>query len=129
LAVLVALMALVAGLGSDAGAAGAASRPSVAADAPAATVALGPVAPISVQILEAKRLLAEQIAAKPILRGVTVEFGATPRDFQAVAYYEVGRIVISPDHTADLSRIVPHECAHIVDWRTDGRIDDNDLPH
>jgi hypothetical protein len=43
--------------------------------------------------------------------------------YQAVSYYTTGRIVISPTHTATLSRIMDHEIWHIIDWRDNGVID------
>ena len=42
---------------------------------------------------------------------------------QAIAYYKSGRIVISPSHTASLSRILNHEVWHIIDYRDNGVID------
>ena len=125
-----AVIALTVGLGSVAGAAGAAEHSGAAtAPRPAVAQADGPATPLAVQRTQARALLAEQVATHPILAGVTVEIGATPRGFQAVSFYEVGRIVISPDHHAVLPLIVVHECAHIIDWRSDGRIDRGDLPH
>lgn len=78
------------------------------------------------ELFEARRILAGQIAKYPILKGTTVEIGPTPNNYQAVAYYTIGRIVINPNHVASLQRIIEHECAHIIDWRQDGDIDNND---
>ena len=72
---------------------------------------------------EAKAILAGLIKKYPILKGTTVTIGTTPGGYQAVAYYKSGRIIISPKHTASLSRILNHEIWHIIDWRDNGRID------
>ncbi|MDP2181339.1 MAG: hypothetical protein Q8K99_02055 [Actinomycetota bacterium] len=72
---------------------------------------------------EARAILAGLISQHPVLAGVTVSIGTTPDGHQAVAYYKSGRIVISPTHTASLSRILKHEIWHIIDWRDNGRID------
>ena len=56
------------------------------------------------------------------LGGVTVSIG-NARGYQAVSYYQSGRIVISPTHRASLQRILSHEIWHIIDWRDNGRID------
>ncbi len=74
------------------------------------------------ELAEARRILASLIARYPILAGTTVTFGDA-RGHQAICYYRSGRIVISPNHTASLSRILNHEIWHIIDWRDNGRID------
>ncbi len=51
-----------------------------------------------------------------------MSFGDT-KGYQAICYYKSGRIVINPNHTASLSRILNHEVWHIIDWRDNGRID------
>ena len=56
------------------------------------------------------------------LSGTTVTFGDA-KGSQAIAYYKSGRIVISPTHTASLSRILNHEVWHIIDYRDNGVID------
>lgn len=71
---------------------------------------------------KAQSLLNSYIAKYPILKGSTVEFGDA-RGYQAIAYYQSGRIVISRSHTASLERIIGHEIWHIIDWRDNGRID------
>jgi len=73
------------------------------------------------KLARAQALLDEQIAKYPILEGVTVSFGDA-RGHQAIAYYTTGRIVISPNHTAPLEKIIAHEVWHIIDWRTNGKI-------
>lgn len=71
---------------------------------------------------EAQAILAGYIGQYPILAGTTVSFGDA-NGYQAVAYYKSGRIVISPTHTASLSRIIGHEIWHVIDWRDNGVID------
>ncbi|PKQ36916.1 MAG: hypothetical protein CVT59_10540 [Actinobacteria bacterium HGW-Actinobacteria-1] len=75
------------------------------------------------ELAEAKSILAGLIAKYPILKGTTVSIGTTPGGYQAVAYYQSGRIIVSSSHTASLSRILTHEVWHIIDWRDNGRID------
>ncbi len=69
----------------------------------------------------AQVILAGLIAKYPILRGTTVTFGDT-RGYQAIAYYQSGRIIISRTHTASLERILNHEIWHIIDYRDNGTI-------
>ncbi|MCL2503252.1 MAG: hypothetical protein FWE94_01360 [Coriobacteriia bacterium] len=69
----------------------------------------------------AQAILDEQIAKYPILAGTTVSFGDA-RGYQAIAYYTTGRIIISPNHTTSLEKIISHEVWHIIDWRVNGRI-------
>lgn len=71
---------------------------------------------------DAQSILNGLIARYPILAGTTVEYGDA-KGSQAIAYYKSGRIVISPDHTASLTRILNHEVWHIIDWRDNGVID------
>lgn len=75
------------------------------------------------ELAQAQAILAGYISRYPILAGTTVTIGATPGGHQAVAYYTVGRIVISPTHTATLDRILGHEIWHVIDYRDNGRID------
>lgn len=70
----------------------------------------------------AQQLLNGYIRKYPILRGTTVSFGDA-RGYQAIAYYQSGRIVISKNHSASLERIIGHEIWHVIDWRDNGRID------
>jgi hypothetical protein len=75
------------------------------------------------ELAQATSILASLKAKYPrYLGGVTVSIG-NASGYQAVAYYTSGRIVISPKHTASLSRILNHEIWHIIDWRDNGRID------
>jgi len=74
------------------------------------------------ELAQARSILAGLVAAHPILAGATVTFGDA-RGYQAIALYQSGRIIISPTHTASLSRILNHEVWHIIDWRDNGRID------
>lgn len=74
----------------------------------------------------ARRILARYIARYPILRGVQVYIRDCPNNWQGVAYYKQGIILIDPDHTAPLERIIAHEVQHIIDWRQDNDIDNND---
>jgi hypothetical protein len=70
----------------------------------------------------ARSILAGYIAKYPILSGSTVSFGDA-KGYQAICYYQSGRIVISPTHTSSLERIIAHEVGHILDWRDNGVID------
>lgn len=75
------------------------------------------------ELAQAKAILAGLTARYPILAGTAVSFGSTPGGYQAVAYYQSGRIVVNPNHTASLSTILNHEVWHIIDWRDNGQID------
>ncbi len=75
------------------------------------------------ELSQARSILAGLVARYPILAGTTVAFGSTPGGYQAVAYYQSGRILISTSHTASLSTILNHEVWHIIDWRDNGTID------
>jgi hypothetical protein len=72
---------------------------------------------------QARSILRSLIAEHPILEGTIVRIGHTPGTYQAVAYYTEGEIVISPSHTASLSRILNHEIWHVIDWRDNHHID------
>lgn len=74
------------------------------------------------ELAQAQAILDRLAAQHPILRGVTIEMGDA-EGYQAVAYPQEGRIVVSPDHTALLTRVIAHEAGHIVDYRDNGRID------
>lgn len=74
---------------------------------------------------QAKAILAGLVAKYPILQGTTVTFGDA-RGYQAIALYKSGRIIINPNHTTSLSRILNHEVWHVIDWRDNGRIDWNE---
>lgn len=74
------------------------------------------------ELSRARSILAGYIAKYPILRGTTVTFG-NAQGHQAIAYYQTGQIVISPNHTASLERILAHEIWHVIDYRDNGRID------
>jgi len=78
--------------------------------------------PAGSELSQARSILAGLIAKHPILRGTTVSFGDA-RGYQAIALYTSGRIIISPSHSASLTRILNHEVWHIIDWRDNGRID------
>ena len=71
----------------------------------------------------AQSILAARIAMYPILRGATVQVGDTKGNPQGICYYKSGRIIINPNHTVSLERIINHEIWHIIDWRDNGRID------
>jgi hypothetical protein len=70
----------------------------------------------------AQAILNRYISQYPILKGSTVTFGDA-KGYQAICYYQSGRIVISPTHTASLEAIMGHEIWHIIDWRDNGVID------
>jgi len=55
------------------------------------------------------------------LGNATVEFG-NANGYQAISYYTIGRIVISPTHTATLQRILDHEVWHIIDWQDNSQM-------
>lgn len=74
----------------------------------------------------ARRILARYIARYPILRGVQVYIRDCPNNWQGCAYYKQGIILVDPDHTAPLEKIIAHEVQHIIDWRQDSDIDNND---
>lgn len=90
---------------------------------PATTTSAGTATGGTNELARAQSILAGYIAKYPILAGTTVTIGQTPGGHQAVAYYTVGKIVISPTHTASLERILAHEIWHVIDWRDNGRID------
>lgn len=75
------------------------------------------------ELSQARAILRTYIGKHPILKGTTIQFGSTPNNAQAVAYYTVGRIVVNPNHTASLERIIAHEIWHVIDWRDNHRID------
>ncbi len=74
----------------------------------------------------ARNILARYIARYPILKGVQVYVRECPNNWQGCAYYKQGIILVDPDHTAPLERIIAHEVQHIIDWRQDNDIDNND---
>lgn len=67
--------------------------------------------------IQAQTIIDGYISKCPILAGTVVEIKSIESGYQAVAYYVSGRIIISPTHTATLSRILAHEIFHIYDWR------------
>jgi hypothetical protein len=68
-------------------------------------------------------ILGSRISTYPILEGSSVEFGDTGDNPQAICYYGSAQIVVDPEHTVALERIIDHEIWHIIDWRDNGRID------
>lgn len=69
-----------------------------------------------------KQILAQNEVDKyinycPLLAGTVAEISENTSGHQAIVYYKSGRIVINPNHTANLQRIVAHEVYHIYDWR------------
>jgi hypothetical protein len=89
---------------------------------PAAAAAPKPAASSGDTLTQARSILASRIAMYPILKGATVEVGDTKGNAQAICYYKSGRIVINPNHTVSLQRIIDHEIWHIIDWRDNGQI-------
>ena len=69
-----------------------------------------------------RNALAEQIERHPILAGTSITYGDA-QGYQAISYYTEGKIVVSQDHQASVSRIVEHEVWHVIDWRDNNRID------
>jgi hypothetical protein len=75
---------------------------------------------------QAEQILHALIAENPLLEGATVQIRECPHNWQGCVYYKSAEIWIDPDHKASLQKILAHECDHIIDWRTDGDIDNND---
>lgn len=75
---------------------------------------------------QAEQILASLIAKNPILIGTTIFVKDCPHNWQGCTYYKSAVIWIDPDHRAPLEKIITHECNHIIDWRSDGDIDNND---
>ena len=67
-------------------------------------------------------ILNKLITEYPILNGTTVEYG-NAKGYQAICYYQSGRIVINPTHTRSLEVILNHEIWHVIDWRDNNKID------
>ena len=76
--------------------------------------------------IQADQILTALIAKNTILQGSTVVVRDCPHDWQGCTYYKTGEIWIDPDHTAPLEKIMIHEVNHLIDWRSDGDIDNND---
>lgn len=97
-------------------------RPVAVATAPTAPLAatITPTAPVASgadETVLAQTILDGLKARYPrYLSNVTVEFG-NANGYQAISYYTIGRIVISPTHTATLQRILEHEIWHMIDWQ------------
>jgi hypothetical protein len=98
-------------------------------------VAKTPVAPLTLvaaPVAPAAPVVDEAALAQTILDGLKAQYprylsGATvtmgdAMGYQAISYYTSGRIVVSPTHTATLSRIMNHEIWHIIDWQDDGAL-------
>lgn len=81
---------------------------------------------IMIKQKKAEQILAYYISKYPILKGVKVYVRDCPNNWQGCAYYTKGIILVDPDHTAPLQKIIEHEVMHIIDWRTDNKIDYND---
>ena len=95
------------------------ARPSSTSASPAASA---PAAAPASDLATAQAILRRYIGKYPILSGATVTFGDA-KGYQAICYYQSGRIVISPTHTRSLETILGHEIWHIIDWRDNGVID------
>jgi putative cell wall-binding protein len=72
--------------------------------------------------IEAQKKVDAYIIRCPILAGSTADYGDTQGNYQAIVYYKSGRIIINPNHTVSLDRIIEHEIYHIYDWRDNGVI-------
>jgi putative cell wall-binding protein len=72
--------------------------------------------------ITAQELVDGHIKICPILAGTTVDYGDA-KGYQAISYYQSGRIVVNPNHTAPLKDIIVHEIYHVLDWRDNGRMD------
>ncbi len=97
-----------------------ASRPAsgsaTQASAPAAQASSGD------KLAQARSILANRARTWKYVSGTTVEFGDTRGNPQAIVYYKSKRIIINPNHTASLERIIDHEIWHIIDWHHNGQI-------
>lgn len=81
---------------------------------------------IAIKEQQARAILNQFISKYPILKGTQIYVRDCPNNWQGCAYYTKGVILIDPDHTAPLYTIIAHEVNHIIDYRTDGKIDYND---
>ncbi len=81
---------------------------------------------IDIKEKQARSILNKFILKYPILKGTQIYVRECPNNWQGCAYYTKGVILIDPDHTASLYTIIAHEVNHIIDYRTDGKIDYND---
>jgi len=99
------------------------------AEEPAAAETPGAKDKSAVDLKKAEALLATLQAKYRHLDGLSVSIAPTPAGEQAVAYYTDGEIIISPDRSATIQRILAHEVWHVIDWRDNGRLDwGEDLP-
>ncbi len=71
-------------------------------------------------------ILSSIIAQYPILEGTVVYFQETPNGWEGCAYVRSGTILVNPNHTYPLYDIIYHEAMHILDWRQDNDIDNDD---
>jgi hypothetical protein len=115
-------LALVALLGTISGAALGAS-PARSAAFPEAVAPEAPLSPTARDARDAEAALDRLKAEYPLLSGITVTIGSTPRGEEAVAYYTRDEILIDSGHKVDVETILAHEIWHIIDWRDNGRID------
>lgn len=81
---------------------------------------------IRIEQNKAEAILASYIKKYPILEGVKIYVKDCPNNWEGCAYYTKGIILIDPDHKHSLEEIIAHEVRHIIDWRSDGKIDYND---
>lgn len=82
---------------------------------------------IAAKQAQAQSILNSYMAQYPILKDCTikVKVPSNPK-WQGCTYYALGLIIINPNHTASLQKIIWHECEHIIDWREDQDIDHDD---
>ncbi|MDO8915940.1 MAG: hypothetical protein Q7W16_07660 [Coriobacteriia bacterium] len=100
---------------------------------PVATAPVAPLAIVAAPVAPTAPVVDEAALAQTILDGLKAQYprylsNATvsmgdAMGYQAISYYTSGRIVVSPTHTATLSRIMNHEIWHIIDWQDDGALD------
>lgn len=93
---------------------------------PKKTTKLSKAQMIAIKERQARVILNKFISKYPILKGTQIYVRDCPNNWQGCAYYTKGVILIDPDHTAPLYTIIAHEVNHIIDYRTDGKIDYND---
>ncbi len=115
-------LTFVALLGTLSGATLAAS-PARSAAFPEDVTPKAPLPPATRDARDAEAALDRLKSEYPLLSGVRVRIGSTPRGEEAVAYYARDEILIDSGHTVDVETILEHEIWHIIDWRDNGRID------
>jgi|GEM_PF-3227624 len=102
--------------------------PAKAFGAPVASVATSAAAATTATASADDARLANEVLDRLRLKyryldGVTVRMAPTPKGEEAVAYYTLDQIIISPTHSVTIEKILAHEVWHIIDWHDNGRFD------